>query len=97
MSQTPPPSTASHDSLNPSVVVPVVSLTADQSSALQTAGPVELRDHCGKTLGFFVMHPNIMLFYSPDQLAELRRRAAVGTPGRTLSEILSTARARAGA
>jgi len=68
---------------------PIVRLTARQTELLATADQaVELRDHAGTMIGYLVVKPEITRFFSAAEMAELRRRAADKTPGRTLKEIM---------
>lgn len=78
--------------------VPVLSLSEEQSRCLASAeGAVELRDHAGKTLGYLICRADVTRFYTPEEIAELRRLAADRTPGRTLGEIMQEVRTRVGA
>ena len=73
---------------------PVLHLTAAQSELLAEADcAVELRDHLGKTIGYLLHRPEITRFYTPQDIADLQRRAANRT-GRTLDEIMADIRAR---
>jgi hypothetical protein len=51
---------------------PIVRLSREQA----TAGVCELRDHDEKMLGLIFNHPDGVLFFSPQRVAELERRAA---------------------
>jgi hypothetical protein len=74
---------------------PVITLTAEQSQVLAAAkSAVEIRDHSGQTIGYLLHCPEITRFYTPAELGELQRLAALRAPGRTLEEIMEAVRAR---
>jgi hypothetical protein len=71
----------------------VVSFTPEQSHARL----LELRDDQGDTLGFLLNLPDVRLFYTPGQIEELQRRAALPPAGRPLRDVLDEAKHRAAA
>lgn len=76
----------------PPVSAPVVILSPEQTRAKI----VELRDADGESLGFLYRAAGTSVYYSPEYIAELRRRSASGERGRTLREVLDSVAERMG-
>jgi hypothetical protein len=71
---------------------PVVALTLEQSRS----PVVEVRNYAGTTLGFLINSPEVTLYLTSAEMAELKRRASAPVAGRTTQEVLEMARQRAG-
>ena len=68
----------------------VVNLTREQSESKL----IELRDAAGNSRGLLLHDGGMTILYTPERLAELRRRAS-DPPGRTLREVIDGAVRRA--
>jgi|GEM_PF-4570986 len=70
---------------------PIVTLTQEQSES----SIIELRDASGNSRGLLVRDGGVTIFYTPERIAELQRRAANAKPGKTLREVIDSAMRRA--
>lgn len=70
---------------------PIVTLTPEQSES----SAIELRDATGNSRGLLVHDGGVTVFFSPERLAELQRRAANPGPVKPFREALDNAMRRA--
>jgi hypothetical protein len=70
---------------------PVITLTPEQSAAKL----LEFRSSDGATLGYLFQDSGVLIYYTPEELATLQKRAEQRESGRTLREVLDSIQARA--